>query len=96
MDQGKCMEEAKQKQGSSVRTAQDDPRTWSAKVNDMRESTSCDVYDSKGGGNGEFTDPTALAALQDGGLVAREREGKRFLVFKGLAVRFVWITACRS
>jgi hypothetical protein len=59
-----------------------------------RDGSTFEVYGKKGGGNGEFNLPSALAALPDGGLVVREWHGARFQVFKGLAVRFEWITAC--
>jgi tripartite motif-containing protein 71 len=59
-----------------------------------RDGAKVEVYGKKGDGNGEFTDPTALAALPDGGMVVREWHGARFQVFKGLVVRFEWITAC--
>ncbi len=43
------------------------------------------VYGEFGDGNGEFTHPTALAALPDGGMVVRELHGARFQVFGGPA-----------
>ena len=43
------------------------------------------VYGKKGGGNGEFDGPAALAALPDGGMVVREWDGARFQVFGGPA-----------
>jgi hypothetical protein len=48
-----------------------------------RDGSELEVYGK--GGDGEFTDPTALAALPDGGLVVRERDGARFQVFGGPA-----------
>ncbi len=59
-----------------------------------RDGAKVGVYGKCGGGNGEFNRPTALAALPDGGMVVRECSGARFQVFKGLVVRFEWITAC--
>jgi DNA-binding beta-propeller fold protein YncE len=59
-----------------------------------RDGAKVEVYGKRGGGNGEFYYPTALAALPDGGMVAHELHGVRFQVFKGLVVRFEWITAC--
>ncbi len=45
-------------------------------------------------GNGEFSAPTALAALPDGGMVVREFFGSRFQIFHGLGLRKTWISAC--
>lgn len=42
---------------------------------------------------GEFTRPTSLAALPDGGLVVRE--DKRFQIFHDLAFRANWIAVCQ-
>ncbi len=51
-----------------------------------RDGTILEVYGTKGDRrNGEFYGPTALAALPDGGLVVRERDGARFQVFDGPA-----------
>ncbi len=50
-----------------------------------RDGAKVGVFGKKGGGNGEFTDPIALAALPDGGMVVRERNGARFQVFGGPA-----------
>jgi hypothetical protein len=43
------------------------------------------LYGKKGSGNGEFNQPTALAALLNGGMVVRECDGERFQVFGGPA-----------
>jgi hypothetical protein len=59
-----------------------------------RDGAKVEVYGKRGDGNGEFYYPTALAALPDGGMVVRDYGRERFQVFKGLVVRFEWITAC--
>ncbi len=50
-----------------------------------RDGVKVGVNGEKGGGNGEFNQPTALAALPDGGMVVRECNGARFQVFGGPA-----------
>ncbi len=50
-----------------------------------RDGAQVGVYGEKGGGNGEFNQPTALAALPGGGMVVRECIGARFQVFGGPA-----------
>ncbi len=50
-----------------------------------RDGAKVEVYGKRGGGNGEFIYPTALAALPDGGMVVREHGGARFQVFGGPA-----------
>jgi hypothetical protein len=59
-----------------------------------RDGIIAGVYGKKGGGNGEFNRPTALAALPDGGLVVQEYDGMRFQVFHDLAFRITWIAVC--
>lgn len=54
------------------------------------------MFGKEGDGDGEFNCPCALAALPGGGLVVREYDGERFQVFRGLVLRFAWITACVS
>ncbi len=50
-----------------------------------RDGAKVEVYGKRGDGNGEFNEPTALAALPDGGVVVREWDGARFQVFGGPA-----------
>ncbi len=46
-----------------------------------RDGVKVGGFGKKGGGNGKFNYPTALAALPDGGMVVREYGGERFQVF---------------
>jgi DNA-binding beta-propeller fold protein YncE len=48
-----------------------------------REGAVVDVYGKEGTGTGEFSWPSALAALPDGGMVVQEWRGKHFQVFGG-------------
>ncbi len=50
-----------------------------------RDGVNLGVYGERGGGDGEFNRPSALAALPDGGMVVREDNGARFQVFGGPA-----------
>ena len=50
-----------------------------------RDGAQVGVYGKEGGGNGEFIQPTALAALPYGGMVVRECNSARFQVFGGPA-----------
>jgi hypothetical protein len=59
-----------------------------------RDGAKVAVLGKKGGGDGEFNVPTALAALPDGGMVVREWNSARFQVFHGLELRKAWITMC--
>jgi hypothetical protein len=58
------------------------------------DSTHMDVYGATNSDSGVLKGPCALAALPDGGLAVREYRGARLLVFKGLCLRFAWITVC--
>jgi DNA-binding beta-propeller fold protein YncE len=61
-----------------------------------RDGAKVEMYGKKGAGNGEFYWPSALVALPDGGMVAREYGGKRFQVFRGFELRKTWITVCAT
>lgn len=59
-----------------------------------REGVKVGAYGKSGSGYCEFAQPSALAALPDGGLVVRELSGNRCQVFRGLVLRSMWIAVC--
>ncbi len=59
-----------------------------------RDGAVVGTFGRRGTGYGEFVESSAMAALPDGGLIVREREGRRFQVFKGLVLRMAWIASC--
>jgi hypothetical protein len=59
-----------------------------------RDGAVVGTYGRHEAGDDEFVEPCAMASLPEGGLVIREREGRRFQVFKGLALRMAWIAVC--
>jgi hypothetical protein len=54
------------------------------------------VFGKRGIGNGEFTDPTALAALPGGPILLRDRNGSRCSSICDHCHRLQWIGACVS
>ena len=69
-------------------------RSATSLVKLRRDGVKVEEYGKRGGGNGEFKQPTALAVLPDGGLVVREFSGERFQVFRGSELRKAWVTVC--
>jgi hypothetical protein len=61
-----------------------------------RDGAKVEVFGKRGGGNGEFTDPTTLAALPDGGIIIRDSNGARFSISRDQRHRLEWIGACVS
>jgi hypothetical protein len=66
--------------------------TWDHQL--LKLSSTGEVVGTYGTADGEFDDPTTLAALPDGGLVVLETRGARAQVFRGFALRHAWISTC--
>ncbi len=61
-----------------------------------RDGSDIEVYGKKGGGNGEFNGPTALAAFSSGAILVRHCDGSRCSVIRDQCHRLEWIGACVS
>jgi DNA-binding beta-propeller fold protein YncE len=61
-----------------------------------RDGVKVGVYSKKGGGNGEFYRPTALAALPGGAMLVRDRDGSRCSIIRDHCHRLQWMGVCVS